>query len=143
MKYVLLSALLALGGTEKVSSQLVEWCRGIDPVQIEEVRSYSRTIRIEQKEITVIYEDRGDRGRDKADILKIEGERTLFIDETLDGIIDGGEIEGVFFRKEMPSYYLTKGQEMYTKLLKEITSKIKKNDEKGLEKRIKKINSEE
>ena len=140
MKYVLLSALLALGGTKIVSSQLVEWCKGVDSVQIEEGRSYSRTIRIEQKDITVIYEDRGYNGRSGDDVLRIEGYRALFIDEKLDGILDSGEIEGVFFNKKVPppdltkgedSPYLIKAQEAYSELINKITTKIYKTEEQG------------
>lgn len=143
MNYLMLAAFLTLTGLPKTSDTVVEWCKETSPIGVKEIvdgktvviPSYLRRIVVDniklingkrgKENIELVYEDRGAPGRDRADVLRIEGNSFLYFDEGGDGKLDGGQVQGIFFYQGIPKGHQDREQRKYTALLGELEQRIK------------------
>ena len=114
----------------QVPDPLVVWCRDAKALHSEEGQTYLRRITLDQESFLVSYIDKGPKGRSSRDVLQIEGSRVMYFDEGLDGVLDSGELEGVFFSQEVQRDYFLRAQERYSTLVDDIVKRIKQRKER-------------
>ncbi|MFH1276094.1 MAG: hypothetical protein ABIH82_03205 [Candidatus Woesearchaeota archaeon] len=116
----------------KVSNQIVDFTKEARSFRAGDGTIYERSVIIGDKHYRMTYEDRGKEGRSVEDVLIIEGKRTMFEDQGLDGVLECGQINNVNFIKGTPEGYWAIGQEAYQSFLKALDKKIDEEKKKQI-----------
>ena len=94
------------------------------PATFEEGRTYTANITLQRRTYILTYEDKGERGRSRDDILYVEGPQTMFFDKGLDMKLESGELDSMFFNRDTPPGYHSRGQEAYRSFMEMLMKKI-------------------